>query len=313
MTACTRLLLTGLVLASAAPGPPGDKKDADPARYAARLAAAQEIDAPSKKALALLKIATEAAEDGQDEIVKKCLAVFPKDVDSGTDQLVLTNQVLKLAGTGREAEALEAAKAFKSPYRDSVLAKLADGLAVGVAPFWKACAEGKDDRVEAMLKTDFPKNAKDKEGETGLMKAAARGHVAVVKKLLDHTGVELWEVDGKGQTALMKAADNGQDAVVRLILTYYAGTAYPKDNPVSLADAKGMTALILAADKGHVNVVQTLLDVRYVPATKTLTFGGDGAPLVDLGRKDDEGKTALDHAEANKHAGVVDLLKKAVK
>jgi ankyrin repeat protein len=192
--------------------------------------------------------------------------------------------------------------------------KLADGLAVGAAPFWKACADGKEDRVAEMLKTEFNQNAKDKDGETGLMKAAAHGHVGVVKKVLDTPNIELWEVDAKGRTALMHAAENGQDAVVRLFITYYNATPYPRSDPFNLADAKGRTALMLAADKGHGGVVQTLLNTSSVfnGAAWNLAFGGGGPPLVDPGRKDDDGKTALDLAEAGKHAGAADLLKKAM-
>jgi ankyrin repeat protein len=172
--------------------------------------------------------------------------------------------------------------------------------------------DGKDERVEALWSTT-PLNAKDKDGETGLMKAAAHGHVAVVKRFLGGSNVEIWEVDKKGRTALMHAAENGQDAVVRQIVTFYGGALYPQTDPFNIADARGRTALMLAADKGHANVVRTLLDTHpdFGPGPRrALKLGGAGDPLLDVGRKDDDGKTALDLAEAGKHAGAVELLKK---
>ena len=321
MIRCTPLLVCCAL--AAAPGDPAtDKKDpAD--RYAVRLAAAEAIDDSAGKAQALLTVAVEAAEGGQDEVVKKCMTAFPKTVMLGDTDNGICNLIIKLAGTGHEAEALEAAKALgTSSYRNLALMGIAAGASPsGVAVFWRACEDGNDGQVGVLLAT-APLNAKDKDGETGLMKAAVHGHVAVVRRLLSGA-VEPWEVDKQGRTALMKAAENGQEAVVRAILSRYVDKPYPKDAPLNLADAQGRTALMLAAAKGHAGVVAVLLDVRYANPLKNERFltveKEEGplaptpfdAPLVDRNRKDNDGKTALDLAEEGKRAGVVELLKKA--
>jgi hypothetical protein len=323
MNACTPLLLC-CALAAAAPGdPPPDKNAPAADRYAVRLAAAAAIDDTGVKAKSLLTIAVEAAEAGQDDVVKKCLAEYPKAVMLENQDLGLTDLILRLSSAGHEAEAVEAAKALPKVWRDPALEKLVAGPTTGAAAFWRACEAGDEERFGILLENpNTPLNAKDKDGETGLMKAAARGHVAVVKRLLTGATVEVWEVDKHGRTALMHAAENGQDAVVRVILNWYANRAYPRDDPFNLADDRGRTALMLAADKGHAGVVRVLLDARFVKSGEgvllvtTAREEGPTAkspfenPPVHRDRKDDDGKTALDLAEAGKHAGVVEMLKK---
>ena len=323
MSLCTPLLLC-CALAAAAGEPPADKKDAAADRYAVRLAAAAAIDDSAAKAKALLSIAVEAAEAGQDDVVKKCLSAYPKTVMLENSDLGISELILRLAAAGHEAEATEAAKALSKNWGNSVLGEIATGPTIGAVAFWRACEAGDDERVGALCTfTNTPPNAKDRDGETGLMKAAAHGHVAIVKRLLAAENVEVWEVDKQGRTALMKAAENGQDAVVRSILNKYADNPYPKYEPLNLTDSQGRTALMLAADKGHAGVVRVLLDVRYADAlhnNRFLTIQREEGPaiptpfdtsLVDRDRKDNDGKTALDLAEAGKHAGVVELLKKA--
>jgi hypothetical protein len=321
MSPCTLLLLCCALAAAA--DPPADKKDAVD-RYAPRLAAAAAVVDPASRVRAYLAIAVDAAEAGQDDVVKKCLAEYPKKLDIGDQDEAFYALFIRLAGAGYETEAVEAAKGLPTGlYRDKTLGQLAAGRSpTGVAAFWRACEDGNDERVDALWATT-PLNAKDRNGETGLMKASANGHVAVVKRLLGGQHVELWEVDKQGRTALMKAAENGQDAVVRAIFGRYTLKPYPKDEPFNLTDLHGQTALMLAAAKGHAGVVRVLLDVRYANPLmndRLLTIEREGgpaivspldAPLVDRERKDNDGKTALDLAEAGKHAGVVELLKKA--
>jgi hypothetical protein len=323
MNSCTPLLLC-FALAAAA-DPPAEKRDAAD-RYAVRLAAAAAIEDVAGKTRAYLTIAVDAAEAGHADAVKKCLAACPKELDFGDQDEGFYSLYVRLAAAGNEAEALEAAKNLpRGVYRDKTLGQIAAGPHGGVAEFWRACDEGKDDRAAALLASVSP-NAKDRDGETGLMKAAANGHVAVIKKLLAQDKTELWETDAKGQTALMKAAANGRDEVVRLLLEYYANKVYPKEGPLNVADGKGQTALMLAAAGGHANVVRVLLDVHFNsdandplgqkhfltidPEAGPAILSPFDAPLVDRERKDNEGKTAFDLAQAGKRAAVVELLKK---
>ncbi len=324
MSLCTPLILCCAL--AAAPGePPRDKKDAAD-KYSARLAAATAIDDSVAKAAALLAIAIESSEAGQDDVVKKCMAAYPKEVKMGGGaDGGLCSLIEQLAGAGHEAEAVEAARALSVPaFRNAALASIAAPPATGNIPFWRACKKG--DGAAIALFGNAGLNVKDKDGETGLMKAAANGHVAAVKQLLSSAFIEIWEVDKQGRTALMKAAENGQDAVVRAILDHYTNppNRYPPDEPLNLTDVHGQTALMLAAANGHAGVVRVLLDVRFAdpknarlltiaPAEGPAVAAPFEAALVDRDRKDNDSKTALDLAEAGKHAGVIELLKKAGK
>lgn len=91
-----------------------------------------------------------------------------------------------------------------------------------------------------------------KDGVSALAAAAAKGHVAVVERLIE-AGVNLALRCGRSRkTALMYASFNNKLKVVECLLA--AGAQ------VNLADHPALgTALILAAIHGHLDVVNTLL------------------------------------------------------
>jgi ankyrin repeat protein len=109
-------------------------------------------------------------------------------------------------------------------------------------------------RVQQLIRAGTSPNAKDREGETALMKAAAGGHIEVVTALVEAPGVEVNEIDAKGETALMKAAENGQTAVVELLL----GPGSQGRPAPNLKDDQGQTALMKAKAKNHTAVVEIL-------------------------------------------------------
>ena len=64
------------------------------------------------------------------------------------------------------------------------------------------------------MRDDVNINAKDDNGHTPLTLAAADGHVAVVRLLVERDGVEINAKDDEyGQTSLIWAASNGHDVV----------------------------------------------------------------------------------------------------
>jgi ankyrin repeat protein len=291
-----------LLLAACAAGQEvGTKEKPDPERYALRLEAALLIENPEQKTKALLGLAGDAAADGRGDLVKKCLAALP-DASMSSDGIAAV--LLKLAGSGREADALEAAKTLKdADVRDRVLGRMVEGLAIGPAALWKAAENGQDERVAKLLEAGVPKNAKDKEGETALMKAAARGHVAVVKLLLRPPRAELAEADNNGETALMKAVANGHQGVFDTVFNSVRqdGKAFVLDL-FNAADRKGMTALMKAADRGDGRLVSQLLKIKYNEGFLGSVW------VVSTTAKDQAGKTALEHAQENGHKQVVELL-----
>jgi hypothetical protein len=125
-------------------------------------------------------------------------------------------------------------------------------------------------------------NATYGDSQTALSWAAASGHEAVVKLLLDK-GAELESKTGEGWTPLWWAAVTGHEVVVKLLLD--------KGAELESRDGYGRTPLWWAAASGHEAVVKLLLD--------------KGAELES---KDKDGRTPLRRAAANGHEAVVKLL-----
>ena len=89
------------------------------------------------------------------------------------------------------------------------------------------------------------------DGLSALHIASHRGHVAIVRTLLEHE-VNIDELDNNGRTALQMAAINGHEAVVQLLLQR---GAY-----INACDALGRTALHWAALQKHEAVLRVFLD-----------------------------------------------------
>ena len=97
-------------------------------------------------------------------------------------------------------------------------------------------------------------NSLDSYNGTGLIRAAERGHVRVVERLLQ-TGIEVNHVNDLGWTALLEAiilGDGGRShtEVVRLLLRAGAD--------VNLADGEGVTPLEHARQRGYEKIVRIL-------------------------------------------------------
>ncbi len=101
--------------------------------------------------------------------------------------------------------------------------------------------------LELTLASGADVDAKDSYNGTGLIRAADRGHVAIVRRLLE-TEMDVDHVNRLGWTALLEAiilGDGGErhTEVVRLLV---AGGAN-----VNLADGDGRTPLAHALAGGH--------------------------------------------------------------
>ncbi|KAL5508001.1 hypothetical protein ACEPAH_5619 [Sanghuangporus vaninii] len=134
----------------------------------------------------------------------------------------------------------------------------------------------------------------DKEGETALHKASLHGHLPVMMYLIS-AGADVKARDGDGWTALHNAASKGYLDIVRW-LCEVAGAAGEVDG-VRGVDARskgGWTPLMNAASKGHLPVVLYLLSKQ------------SADPLV----RNDWGETAYDVAAAVFEVWICEVLQR---
>src|SRR5579864_3483202 len=101
----------------------------------------------------------------------------------------------------------------------------------------------------------------DQTGQTALMKAAANGHLEVVKALVNRADPN--RRDRHGKTALMLAAAGGHAQMVE----YLASLAQLTTEKILTADKDNKTALDLATAAGHKNVVLALRQALLVKAS----------------------------------------------
>ena len=155
----------------------------------------------------------------------------------------------------------------------------------------KAAEKGDARLMQALLDNGADMTLQDRQGQTALMHAAAKGNTEAVQALLGHSGLgrtareELVELkDQAGKTAAQHAEDNDHKELMVFLKEYVA---------LNVPDQEGQTSLMKAALQGDVKLVQSLL-----------TKGAD--PTM----KDKVGCTALMHAAARGNTEVLRLLMK---
>jgi hypothetical protein len=145
-----------------------------------------------------------------------------------------------------------------------------------------AAANGHEAVVKLLLEKGAELESKNKNGQTPLSLAAWRGNEAMVKLLLEKSA-ELESKNKNGQTPLSLAASRGSEAVVKLLLE--------KGAELESEDKDGQTPLSLAAENEEETMVKLLLE--------------KGAELES---KDVDGQTPLSLAAERGHEAVVKLL-----
>ncbi len=119
------------------------------------------------------------------------------------------------------------------------------------------------DELNQALASVSNANAKDKVyGMTGLMWAAARGHLELAKFLINHPKIDLTATDNFGETALHYAARNGHSALVKLFVDYSGMLGDIKNND-------GKTALDLAKIRDH-KTAGRILDQNRIKRLKVI-------------------------------------------
>ena len=124
----------------------------------------------------------------------------------------------------------------------------------GVTPLALACVGGNAAMIETLLKAGADANSASPEGETALMTASRTGKVEAVKVLLAHGARAGKKERWRGTTALMWAAAEGHAAVARVLIE--GGVDHADVHARSKA---GLTPLLFAVREGRLEAVRTLL------------------------------------------------------
>ena len=152
--------------------------------------------------------------------------------------------------------------------------------------FLTAAGQGNTGRMTELIDRVNVDARLEDDGETALHRAASRGHLQAVTLLLDRSA-KVDAEDGEGVTPLVLAAYRGHTDVVKLLIERGAFVnAREKRN--------GLSSLAHAVGRGDKELVSVLL-----------AHGAD--PLL----KAQDGRTALDRAEANGATEIVVLFKQA--
>lgn len=119
--------------------------------------------------------------------------------------------------------------------------------------FWKACANGPLDRVNAILKEwNINVNSANRTGFTALHQAAHAGHADIVEYLIKNAGANTLAVGGMGWMPLHLAASAGHEEVVQVLLKSMRKFKY------SVPDKLGCTPMMIAMRENHQGVVEIL-------------------------------------------------------
>jgi ankyrin repeat protein len=178
--------------------------------------------------------------------------------------------------------------------------------------FVRSAAEGDQKALGLFFAAGFDVNTPNAAGYTGLMAAAERGRVDIVKLLLDHKADP--NVAGRDAgTALMLAAENNQPEIVKLLLDRGADP--------NRQDHNGWTALLKAAYQGNAKCIEILashtkLELDRALLVATLMERKDAVKvLLDNGAEVDfrasDGRTPLILAAGKGNKEIVELLLKA--
>ncbi len=123
-------------------------------------------------------------------------------------------------------------------------------------PFLYAGAEGLLDILKLTIDAKADTKLTNRYGGTALIPACERGHVEIVKELLDHTDVDINHVNNLGWTALLEAIvlSNGGEKhqqIVQLLVDHGAD--------ITIADKDGVTPLQHARQRGF-TVIERILE-----------------------------------------------------
>lgn len=189
-------------------------------------------------------------------------------------------------------------------------------------PLWHAAHQGHETIVQRLIDSHASARvdieAKNEDGKTALAAASTRGHVAVMKMLIDSGNANAESRSTNCATPLHHAASGEHESAINMLLDVGVDPD-PKDK-------HSETPLLIAARNGHETAVKALLDTGKVDPNARNNVGDVplslaarnghystvkrllGNSQVDPDIADNTGQTALWKAADNGHEDVVKLL-----
>ncbi|KAJ2961996.1 hypothetical protein NQZ79_g2755 [Umbelopsis isabellina] len=180
-----------------------------------------------------------------------------------------------------------------------------------------AAMSGNLQSLTTLLETQAPDTIQSSTGLSPLHFASSRGHIEIVKHLLDIAGASVDIVDREGETPLLKAAYHGHKDIVSFLIEDH-------DAATSHQDHDGWTALHNACSQAHLDIASYLLDQQlnidiaskmgHTPLINAAAKGNvaivkyllenDANPLI----KNKFGETAFDAAAASAYPYICEIL-----
>ena len=191
-------------------------------------------------------------------------------------------------------------------YGPTLIVTLLNGQAERNKDFLQAAHDGKFEEIKGSLSNDAQFNARDKNGQTALHIAAAKGHEEIAEHLLNEYFADVHAKDNDGNTALHLAATAGKFDVVKFLLELGADP--------SLQNHKGKTSAGSAEENSHIsdylkeqiqlnlNFLQAVHEEKYEKIKIFLTQG------AQINTRDEKGQTALHIAAAMGNRKILDHL-----
>jgi len=152
---------------------------------------------------------------------------------------------------------------------------------------WNGCKDGKVEEVQKLLQNSQINLNWQNQNKylTPFYIACEKGHLEIVKLLLNDSRVDITKADDHDYTPFYIACQEGHTNIVELLLN----DKRVDINKVS-RESDGLTPFSVACYEGHIEIVKLLLNER----------------KIDINEKDIRGFTGLDWA---KHKGKTDIVK----